>query len=128
VTETLLCPSRAWIGPHRVQGAPTASCIEMTEPSQLAKETARPKGHATRRSTDVPAPRMPYGQAMQSSASEWPAAPGLPARTPCNLCGHAEFVHGDSETRHCCYSECDCIGFTAPADRVDAPPVRGLPR
>lgn len=58
-------------------------------------------------------PHMPYGPGMQCSTSEWPGAPGLPARTPCDLCEHTEFMHGDFETRHCFYSECDCIGFTA---------------
>jgi hypothetical protein len=48
-----------------------------------------------------------------------PGLPGLPARTPCDICRHTEFVNGDFESRQCFYSECDCIGFTP--NRADAP-------
>jgi hypothetical protein len=38
-----------------------------------------------------------------------------PRRVLCTRCEHTEFVHSDSETRHCLYSECDCSGFTTGA-------------
>ena len=62
------------------------------------------------------APICPTVRGMRTATtSDQPQASDLPARTPCAMCEHPEFVHGDSETRKCLYTECDCIRFAAAA-------------
>ena len=58
------------------------------------------------------APGWPTVKGMQTSTPKQSQASGLPARTVCTFCEHTEFVHVDSETRKCLYTECDCVRFT----------------
>ena len=61
-----------------------------------------------------------------STTSDQLQASDLPARAPCAVCEHPEFVHGDSEP-NCLYTECDCIRFTSRYQRLTGFEVARVP-